>query len=1628
MKKAAAAECILFFVIVLALAFVLPLGKVSASAPPELVVTCDGSETSSLFLREDDKKILTAKGMPDKTTYSWQLLIPDTLIWTDIYGMDTSECVATRALIEGSYNKDGKAVLRCAAMLDGEAYFSDPVVIAPELTVTEKAPMKVSTMSRPATVVRAPAADENREYVTITIKYLLNDAQGSVIHDSYVANLRYGASFNAIVPSPEYIGYSPYRIVYELGTEKEVYAETVELNYSELMEDVVITVYYKPAESRYKVRYFFQNISDDGYTEDTTKSFTGYAVTGEYPKEAVEKSFEGFSTLFHEPDTVAADGSTEFNVYYDRNYYLYQFDCDGGYGTEPVYARYGTPLVVPAPTKPGYEFDKWVEVNADGTTGADVTGFQTIEASNKEYKAVWKTLNTHYTLVYYLENPDDDDYSFFGINVIENVQSGTQISLENIFRDKVEFPDGEEADSDQYLYNKTKTESSWPKNADGTTAKVTVNGDGSTVISVYFDRRRYELKFILGKETISRNGTTYSVEGASTYYFGGYGSITNYTDKTNIESLIGKVTGGWGTVGEPHLNSEYMEENGITVIEREQLSKNNNETVNYLYFTITKKYGASLYNAWPTTARIDPAACTGGQRDKYAVFSAWNGEYCVDYSRKHKNQTIKGRYLRLDNALLYSDGKVDQNDTDLYDNTDYRKSYRTHKDADGNEIREISFLAFWENGSVNNWNYARKWIYETYIEPLPIELQAFQKEHENDNVIADMKKAAENNDFEHSTYTEDIKDTDGNIVSSRTWIWYNGKDQYQMYGGVEDKQQDAGLYYMFDTFICTDDNTAADKNSNRQIGFYQQTPPGALGFKFIGGQYNDETPISEDENIILSNGTKVPAREVYYDDGKYTQYTARFFYDRETYKLSFFNEGKQLSTDGNGFDIRSGRSIAIATNAIVHYKCRTPETITAFPTITDDASGTSYTVDPYPDNYMAWLAPDYPDNLEPGAYTFGGWYRSQAYLPANKIDGDPDITMPARNASLYAQWLPVSHAVTFSASYDAMLKGEYIDVSDEEDSKTLKIQHRQRIYTSDIPNTDEWKDVIGGNTKYNFVGWFYIDTNGVKHSFDPTKMTVDNDMHLYAEWSSSDIVDYTVHYIKQDGGETIADDFKGYTYAGTTKTFNAKAGDALFDGYRQGWYPTVSSHSIIVSDANKEFTFEYVYRAEVNYTVRYLEKGTNTVLKEEKAQATKDAVITEKFAPIEGYIPDAFYKTLVLSAYDNQNIITFYYTKNDKDALCVIEYYTESLTAGEYTLYSSNEVSGVIDQPQTALALDIKGFTYDVEVTKGKNDKGITVDKGGVSGKITAEGIVLKLYYTRNSYPYQVVYVDSEKYDTVLETPVPNGYGKYGDTVKYENAPDILNFGNIRYKREEIDPDKTLVITDDETQQIIFHYKPDRLDIMYVPASRYPTIGGTLDAFIDKGVYEISQIKGSTPTASDGYKFVGWYYDEQFEHPVDEAWVDENGKLTPKELYYKDDAGVQPYQDNTYYALFEPMVGDLIIKKEVTSPENCKDTFLFNVKGTSGTAGAGIDLTVSITGSGSVTVTDLPVGTYTVTELNGWSWKYDTEGETSQTVEVSDSGSNTATVTFTNSQNSKKWLGGEDSNENKFGQNTETSD
>ena len=119
------------------------------------------------------------------------------------------------------------------------------------------------------------------------------------------------------------------------------------------------TVTYQAAEVDFTVKHYQQNVSNDEYTladTETKKGYTESAVGAGLAK----TDYTGFySLLYDTTTTIAADGSTVVEVYYDRYYYLMNFNLDGGYGVEPIYARFGAPISVDTPTKPGYTFESW---------------------------------------------------------------------------------------------------------------------------------------------------------------------------------------------------------------------------------------------------------------------------------------------------------------------------------------------------------------------------------------------------------------------------------------------------------------------------------------------------------------------------------------------------------------------------------------------------------------------------------------------------------------------------------------------------------------------------------------------------------------------------------------------------------------------------------------------------------------------------------------------------------------------------------------------------------------------------------------------------------------------------------------------------------------------------------------------------------------------------------------------------------------------------------------------------------------------------------------------------------------------------------------------------------------------
>lgn len=622
------------------------------------------------------------------------------------------------------------------------------------------------------------------------------------------------------------------------------------------------------------------------------------------------------------------------------------------------------------------------------------------------------------------------------------------------------------------------------------------------------------------------------------------------------------------------------------------------------------------------------------------------------------------------------------------------------------------------------------------------------------------------------------------------------------------------------------------------------------------------------------------------------------------------------------------------------------------------------------------FTPEYPANLEKNAYVFDGWYTTAGCYEGSKADLST-MTMPASDVILYAKWTPKTHTVK------TYLTKEVLDANGTPLGTWDKVPHGTVIKN---PPANPKRD------PYKFINWFYISDTGEEKAFD-FSMPVDRDLNLYAKWSSNTPMEYTIRYAVENADGTltyIAEDTTGSALAGTTKTFNAKTGTELNEGYQSGYFPKVSSHSLTINiEGGNEFTFIYVAKEKVEYTVRYLEKGTGNELAEPKTMTTSAAVVTETFKQITGYAPDAYQKQLVLAAEGNE--IIFWYVKDEAHAPVQIIHWTQNIAGDGYTEYqSSTNLNGVIETVYSETPLTIAGFTYNGT-------------KSNASGKLTAAGLVLNLYYDRIEYPYAFKFLeqgtDKELADAVT------GNARYQAQVT-QKAKDIPGYTLVNAENQAIN----IAIEDPANVASknvkTFYYTEQTVEIKYEVVG--PTAScGTLDNYQESQLkVTTGEVKGSTPTAADGFKFVGWYEDEACTRPVNAAWVAAN-KLTPGKTknYGTAEKPVMGYEAATYYAKFEYDVADLTITKSGAEDIDENQSFIFTVTGPDG-----FNAKVVIQGNGSVTIKGLKVGTYTVTEDTDWSWRYAPQNRT-QSITLNPAVTNT--VTFVNTRSKGKWLGGD---------------
>ena len=1340
----------------------------------QLVDVESGESVSTVEIPKSERSEIAVDYDGSDLAYQWQLS-SDGKTWINVYGQTEESIKLSYAMVCNMLSDDGTAQVRCIVTDADNKYESNTAEVS---FVEDKAVSAVdnSAAAKPAAPAKvapqrskvAPTVSEGevKETIVVTINYVFED--GTQAANPWTATVPKDETYAVDVKSPEVVGYKP------AEGQETVHVDTSKGGYN-------YTVTYQPAEVNFTVRHYQQNVYNDNYTLVDTETKTG--TTKSPVGENLKKTYTGFYALLYDTTTpIAADGSTVVEIYYDREYYLLSLDLAGGYGSEPMYAKYGTPVSVADPKRTGYDFTGWSPA------------LPATIATNTKHTAQWKAPGTaKVTVVVWGENPDDEKYSY--------IKTATDY-----------------ATPEQEFSYKTCQQEAHEHTAECGCIHYGTHSLIPSCYNVYGDA--------VDPDTFGdHDATKHFLHKCEATWECKYTDLSKYL----VNGSVCHYRNG------NHGTSESKSEHAYWLY------------LNDKYYSITK----DQFNSFKTNTgdSIDHG------NDTYEVYKGKT-------SCQHKH---------TDNCCTC--GKSEHtHDSGCFNSVSFGMDSELWKLADCDTVTVAA-----DGSSVIN----------VYYDRTEFTLHFRNKNSNSDDYGTIKAKWGANirNEFNQKSTNAGTSNWSEQPGAGDPWTSYLDimPKVNRVYYAYKDGYGTSTAYYYVEGLDGKDEL------------FYKNVSTGT-GYT-----------VTKEEFIDITGFTFNASRSAKVDDDFDG---AKFYYDRNSYKLKFFNK----------VDIIDGRT----------------------QTVKFEAPLSSYD-----------FVPDYPSNLEPNAYKFAGWYTTDGCYAGSEADLNT-MTMPASDVILYAKWVPKTHTVKTYLTKDAM------------DNGSAELQKWTVTHGSTVPNAPE--DPENGN--YTFVGWFY-DENGTEKAFD-FSMPVNRDLNLYAKWSSNTLVEYKIHYRLEDGTE-IAPDTTGSGLAGTTKTFDAKTGTQLKDGYQTGYFPQTGSHSLTFDiNGGNEFTFVYVPKEKVKYTVKYLEKDTEAVLHEETSEETPSAVITETFVPVKGYAPDAYQKKLVLSADGNKNVLIFWYTKDETHAPVQTIHWIQNIAGDGYTEYqSSTNPNGVIGEKCTAKPISITGFKFNSI-------------KSNTEGTLTAEGLVLNLYYDREEYGYTFRFMEKGT-NIQLADPV-TGTARYQAQVT-ESAKTIDGYTLVS------DENQLMTIgTDAEKNVKTFWYEEKTAVINYEVVG--PDGCGSVSPTSETVNMVTGTANGSTATASnDTYKFVGWYSDEDCNNRVSS-----DAEFVPKK------SGTLWPASTTYYAKFEWNVADLTIKKTGADAIDKNQSFIFHV------TGEGKDMYVTVQGNGSVTIKGLTVGTYTVKEVTSWSWRYEPD-KVSKNVEVK--GGQPNEVTFNNSRTNGSWLSGD---------------
>ncbi len=507
----------------------------------------------------------------------------------DAAGVDISFRDADGNEIEPKDEKNVHVSLSLSSALDGESFsvihYADNGDVE---TVTEQATASGASFSASAFSIYI-ISGENPPIAT----YVFYDADGNEISTQKVKD-------GEILYSPEtpekdgfiFIGWAESEGADEADTDAFAsrtanVSETETIRYYPVYEEAHYVFFM---DNQGRVSTTKQGASGDviSTTDVTIPLDSTHSVVGWYYDEDLTEAAEDTITL----------GTEDITLYpeVEEGHYLYFATGSNATYIAPEFIAADAVTAEPeAPARSGYNFVGWASTS-DAATADFVFGNE-LDANTTIY-AVWEArTDVKYTVLYWTENADDEEYSF----VSSESRTGTAGQTVNLGSVSTSVLGSE---SGYFTYDASKSDTD-----------VVVKGDGTTIVNVYFSRNTYTLTFQVrsgfGRRTVATITAKYNAAIADRFNEAPF--TTTYNGRA------------WQDTGSTYSYAlqtlDRMPGTNVTF----HLYDKSSDTKKTIYYYVQNV--DSTLTTWPSTNQVSANYTLLKSVDTYFNFATYNEEY-----------------------------------------------------------------------------------------------------------------------------------------------------------------------------------------------------------------------------------------------------------------------------------------------------------------------------------------------------------------------------------------------------------------------------------------------------------------------------------------------------------------------------------------------------------------------------------------------------------------------------------------------------------------------------------------------------------------------------------------------------------------------------------------------------------------------------------------------------------------------------------------------------------------------------------------------------------------------------------------------------------------------------------------